>query len=93
MVQFTTNRKQNMKLNIEKVGALTGKLVANAKTLPEKTVSTSKSIKDKTSSTSKSVKDEFLAGFESANGSSKKAKIKEDKSVSLDTDNPFEIFK
>jgi hypothetical protein len=61
-----------MKLNIEKVGALTGKLVANAKTLPEKTVSTSKSIKDKTSNTSKSVKEEFLAGFQSAGGSTKK---------------------
>jgi hypothetical protein len=75
------------------LGSLTGKIVAETKTLPSKTVNTAKILKDKTSDTGKSVKDEFLAGFESTSGSSKKAKIKEDKSVSLDTDNPFEIFK
>jgi hypothetical protein len=54
------------------LGSLTGKLVAETKALPEKTAKTAKVVKDKTSTTSKSMKEEFITGFYSTSGSTKK---------------------
>lgn len=44
----------------KKIGALTGKVVAEAKALPKKTASTGRSIKS-----------EFVAGFQSTNSASR----------------------
>ena len=44
----------------KKIGSITGKVFAGAKSLPNKTASTSKSLKD-----------EFLAGFAETSGSTK----------------------
>lgn len=54
------------------LGSLTGKLISEAKSLPEKTAHTAKVVKNKTSTTGKSMKEEFIAGFHSTSGSTKK---------------------